>query len=464
VKVKEKVYFYLDLAKDILKKKYIIKAIENYIEEKNEKFGIGSYGLLIFQEDGTPVFIKDKKDSNIIINSIEENWKDRPKNQSYFENGLFYLFSYISETIRKKSNQFRIIIITDTPSDLNDAYQEALFNLVSKIKFFPTFIDVIRVAEEGKRFFSDDVKLNILASDTKGGIFYIHDKKELYNLIDRLVKRKELVNTISEQQEEFKISKEDYYFYNKLASDLKKKYPVENLICYFCQEKICPVCADPHDIPKICPDCGIAFHECCAINYSIDHNLGIPHIFRCPNCQSMLKIPEDAIVSVSPEVSEVGSVENYMNMEEISEEIDKPELEQDLIDTIDEEDLLEDIEQDEILGEISEPQMRDTSTSTSEEKTKKIRVGGFFGKVYTVKKVGGDIVYQKSSKGIKKPDGEDQKVKIQKGKNISSKDRYWKPPSSQRNDKKSKVRICGLCGAQISDPHQQYCSNCGNPL
>jgi hypothetical protein len=179
----------------------------------------------------------------------------------------------------------------------------------------------------------------------------------------------------------------------------------------------------------------------------------------------MLKIPEDAIVSVSPEVSEEeSSVENYMNMEEISEEIDKPELEQDLIDTLDEEELLEDIEQDEILGDISEPPMKDTSTSTSEVKTKKIRVGGFFGKVYTVKKVGNDIVYQKSDKKITTSEREDQKVKIQKGTNISSTDRYWKPPSSQKNNKKSKVRICGLCGAQISDPHQQYCSNCGNPL
>ena len=68
-------------------------------------------------------------------------------------------------------------MITDTPSDLAGDYQEALFNLVSKIRHFTTFIDIIRVSEKGVRFFKDDVKLNILASDTKGGIFYVQDKK-----------------------------------------------------------------------------------------------------------------------------------------------------------------------------------------------------------------------------------------------------------------------------------------------
>ena len=90
--------------------------------------------MLIFQELGNPIFITDKKDSDIILNAVEENWKNRPKNESFFENGCFYIFSYIAETVRKKSKRNRIIIITDTPSDLSEDYTEALFGLVSKIK------------------------------------------------------------------------------------------------------------------------------------------------------------------------------------------------------------------------------------------------------------------------------------------------------------------------------------------
>ena len=164
----EDIFFYLDLTKDILKKKEVNKAIKYYISERNKTNIKGHYGLLIFQDAGNPIFITDKKDSEIIQNAIEENWKTRPKKQSFFENGLFYIFSYIAETVRKKSRHNRIIIITDTPSDLSEDYTDALFGLVSKIKIIPTFIDIIRVSEQEERFFRDDVKLNILASDTNG--------------------------------------------------------------------------------------------------------------------------------------------------------------------------------------------------------------------------------------------------------------------------------------------------------
>ena len=85
----EDIFFYLDLTKEILKKKEVIKAIKIYISEKIKTNVKGHYGLLIFQEEGNPIFITDKKDSDIIENAIEENWKNRPKKQSFFENGLF---------------------------------------------------------------------------------------------------------------------------------------------------------------------------------------------------------------------------------------------------------------------------------------------------------------------------------------------------------------------------------------
>jgi hypothetical protein len=185
----EDVFFYLDLTKDMLKKKDVIKFLKLYIQEKNKINVKGHYGILIFQYEGNPIFIKDKKDSEIIIKAIEENWQYRLK-KSLLESGLFYICSYIAETIRKKSKFNRIIIITDTPSDLAEDYQEALLELVSKIKTFPTFIDIIRVAEPEQRFFKDDVKLNILASDTKGGMFYTQDKKQFQETIGKLVKNK----------------------------------------------------------------------------------------------------------------------------------------------------------------------------------------------------------------------------------------------------------------------------------
>jgi hypothetical protein len=380
----EDIYFYLDLTKEILRKKELIKAIKYYIEEKNKANIKGHYSLLIFQEKGNPIFITDKKEASIITNAIEENWKFRPKKTSYFENGLFYIFSYIAETVRKKSKYNRIIVITDTPSDLGSEYQEALFNLVSKIKYFPTFIDIIRISEKDTRFYSDDVKLNVLVSDTKGGIFYVKDRKEFSDVIKKLVKAKKLVSTFADRPDHIKISKEDFAFYDKLARKLKESVNATGLKCHFCREEICPICGELSDIPLLCDSCNISFHQCCVTNYTIQNNIGIPHIFRCPNinCDVLLQIDQDLIVEASTNDNKIKSVEDFLEIGDSEkifeiEEMDKPSFE---------------------LEKTEEGKLYPLKDRVSEEKPKKVRIGGFFGKVYTVKKVGDKIVYEKATK------------------------------------------------------------------
>ncbi len=439
----EDIYFYLDLTKDLLRKKEIIKTIKYYIEEKNKANLKGHYSLLIFQEEGNPVFLTDKKDSDIIANSIEENWNTRPKDKSYFENGLFYIFSYIAETVRKKSKFNRIIVITDTPSDLSEEYQEALFNLVSKIKNFPTFIDIIRVSKEGERFFKDDVKLNMLASDTKGGIFYIQDRKGFTDVIKKLVKTKQFVTTFEDQPDLIRISKEDYAFYSQLAKSLIKSSEL-NLVCHFCNEEVCPVCMDVHDTPLICEDCNTSFHHCCITNYVINHNIGIPHIFRCPNneCDVLLKIDEDEIIEVSGEV-EVGTVKEYLEEELLQESLEEiPEEEEPSSITP-------------TLQKIETPPVKEKSISGAKQVTT-IRIGGFFGKVYTVKKMGDKIVYEKSTQPTFKPSAETSK----RGEFIL-KDTI--KLTSEKARKKPKFIICPQCGTQNDSTHTS-CSNCGNKL
>jgi len=440
----EDVYFYLDLTKELLRKKEIIKTIKYYVEEKNKANLKGHYSLLIFQEEGNPIFLTDKKDSEIITNSIEENWNTRPKDKSFFENGLFYIFSYIAETVRKKSKFNRIIVITDTPSDLSEEYQEALFNLVSKIKNFPTFIDIIRVSKEGERFFKDDVKLNVLAADTKGGIFYVQDRKGFTDVIKKLVKTKQFVTTFEDRPDLIRISKDDYAFYNQLAKSLKKPEKVEGLVCNFCSEEVCVICMDVHDTPLICEDCNTSFHHCCITNYVINHNIGIPNIFRCPNneCDVLLKIDEDEIIEVSGEV-EVGTVKEYLEEELLQDSLEEiPEIE-------------EPISISPAVQKIKPPPVKEKSISGGKE-VKTIRIGGFFGKVYTVKKVGDKIVYEKSTTPSFKLSSETAK----RGELIP-KDTI--NLTSEKSRKKPKFIICPQCGTQNDSTHTS-CSNCGNKL
>jgi len=452
----EDVFFYLDLAKDILKKKEIQKAVKYYIAEKNKTNIKGHYGLLIFQEEGNPIFITNKKDSSIIENAIEENWKSRPKKQSFFENGLFYIFSYIAETIKKKSRHNRIIIITDTPSDLSDDYTEALFGLVSKIKVIPTFIDIIRVSEQEERFFKDDVKLNILASDTNGGIFYLSDKKDFLSIIKKLTNSKQIINLFGDKSEKIKIHKEDYYFYSQLAKSLQPSLTNDvGLKCHLCQEEICPCCVNVNDTLQLCEECGAAFHNCCVTNYTIQNNIGIPHIFRCPKCDILLKIRQDEIVSPFEDSAE--TIDEYLDSEQESLEIDE-------------------------YTSVSEPESFDVDDSINAEKSldtineeisqegvQKIRLGGFFGKTYTIKKEGDKLVYERMTT-LNKDKRESRQVdvnKIEPTAPVSLKkpevSKYWSPTESR---KKPTFINCPGCGTPLKESgiNKQTCSYCGFKL
>ncbi len=443
----EDCFFYLDLTRDLLKKKDIIKGITFYIKEKNKTNLKGHYSLLIFREEGEPIFITDKKESEIITNAIEENWKFRARKKSYFENGLFYIFSYVAETVRKTSKKNRIIVLSDTPSDLAEEYQDALFNLVSKIRSFPTFIDIIRVASEGDRFFKDDVKLNILASDTKGGIFYVKDKKEFDSILKKLVKSKQLVSTFIDGPAEIEISKDDYLFYNKLAKELiNKPANKEGITCHFCSEEICPVCVDAFDIPQFCEECGAAFHKCCVTNYTINNNIGIPHIFRCPKCDLLLQIDQEEIVGISEHETQAGSISEYL---EIDEDL---EGEPTIIEVVDVQPSPS-VPIEETHEYHEGPKKEKIAPSApSDDSVSKVRVGGFFGKVYTIKRVGDKIIYDRTSNMSSKLKS---KVKEEEQK-------YW-TPSAQRK-KKQKLTICEICGAHATDPEQKICSKCGSRL
>jgi len=454
----EDVYIYLDLTKDILKKKDIIKNLKYYIDEKNKVNLKGHYSILIFQEEGNPVFITDKKDAEIIAKSIDENWKTRPRESSFFENGLFYIFSYIAETVRKKSKNNRVIVITDTPSDLNDDYQEALFNLVGKIKHFPTFIDIIRIADKGERFFKDDVKLNILASDTKGGHFLINNKKEFFDIFTKLVKNKQLSTIFADKPDQISINNDDYMFYSRLAKKLQPPQTIQTGGCFFCRDEICPVCTDINDITLICEDCGSGFHNCCVINYTITHNIGIPHIFRCPKCDILLKIDEDEIVDVAGEEG-ITSVKEYIGMEEyddgpiIIDDDEFPASEPPAPSSYTNLHSSEPIPSSSLDEIPSDPSLLPQEGG---EEIKQIRIGGFFGRQFSVRKSGDKIIYEK----LTRSKGSQYQAEV----TYTKKDTSSETPSLPQAKTKSRINICPVCGTPIPSSTLSKCNYCNSDL
>jgi len=387
----EDVIFYIDLSKDFVKYKFISKLIGEFINKKKKLNVKGEFNLFFFDNEDNPIFINEQTDPENYNKLFEKTWKERLKLKSNLEKGLFYILSFIAESIRKKSKSNRIIILSDTPSDLSGDYQDALFNIISKVKYFPTFIDVIRVVGEGNRFFKDDVKLNILVSDTKGGIFYTHNNKELKLIFNQFIKNKDIVDLYADGPEEVEISQEDIMFYGKLSKKIIEPENKEDLVCFLCDKEICPVCLDVFDIPNICEECGAPFHNCCILDYTVENNVGIPFIFRCPKCNILLQLPKENLAK-DKDLEEEFVVEKKEKIEHsIPAKVDveePPPL--DNIESYIPQNIDISIPKDSPT-ENEKPQL----LNIEDENVKIIRVGGYFGKTYKIRKKEGKICYEK---------------------------------------------------------------------
>jgi len=88
-----------------------------------------------------------------------------------------------------------------------------------------------------------------------------------------------------------------------------------------------------------------------------------------------------------------------------------------------------------------------------ERETKQIRVGGFFGKTFTVKKVGDKLVYERIKKS--------SNSQLEKIEQVNEKTKYWKPSNNQITKEKNRIKICPLCGYQ-TNVDEKKCLKCGH--
>ena len=243
-------------------------------------------------------------------------------------------------------------------------------------------------------------------------------------------------------------------FYSKLAKQLTKHTTLDKVECFFCREEVCPVCTHIDDVPLICEDCNSGFHSCCVTNYTITHNIGIPHIFRCPKCDILLQIDEDEIVGVAGE-EDITSVKEYIGMEDLASPSD----------IYDDGPVI--IEEDEFSPDELEKIQPPTIPESQEfappppqapgEEVKKIRVGGFFGKMYSVRKdINGNIIYERQGKTQETP--YQAEVTTEKGASSTT------TTSPFQNRGKSRINICTVCGTPVASTNVTTCKKCGSPL
>ncbi|MFX1374838.1 MAG: vWA domain-containing protein [Promethearchaeota archaeon] len=428
----EEFIFYIDVISDFLKKKSLMKAINSFIKEKDKFNALSSYGVVLFQKDENPINEYDIKDSETVLDAINNGWESRETAQSYLENGLYEILAYIFRKSRDTRKNYRIIIISDTPSKLSEDYYNALYDLLIKAKKFSAFIDIIRVGNE--KFYEDDVKLKVISSETYGGMFYCQDEKLLMNILGSLVQNKKEFKVIKTDEIDH-VLLEDKVFYERLAVDLISLSPDDEEICTICEQELCPICEAHSDEIHKCFNCSAKFHSCCAAKYSLAKNIGFHHVFRCPQCETLLKLDEEFV--------------NMVYEEDLEEEFPKIDTEIDVSSEPEEELTYEQVQDEEetfVKNEGTEEEIsleKLKPPTDSEEATKKVKVGGFFGKEIEIKMKKESKISTEVQQQIEE---RDEPVSIT----------ALKPPKKRGA---TTIKLCKICGATLQNTN--ICPMCG---
>ena len=419
----EEFIFYLDLSKDFIKKKNLIKSITTFEKEKKKFHSVCTFGLIMFQKKENLITIYDQPDTELISKVINDKWESRENDKSFLENGLFEVLAYIFTKSKENRKNYRVIVFSDTPSGLSEEYHHALYDLLLKAKFFDTFIDIIRVGDE--KFFTDDVKLKVMTSETQGGVFYCNDPKLLQDILNSLLLNKtEFSLILPEEDDQF--LDEDKLFYEKLAVDLITLDPEDEEICTICNQELCPICEAHSDEIHKCFNCDAKYQLCCAAKHSITNNIGFKHIFRCIKCDTLLKLDEEFVQLIYEEEHEA--------------EFEEPEIEDDVFEVESE------------IEDYDDPMVQN-ETEYSEESaetiiTKKVKIGGYFGQEIEIKTpINGNRIPQSSTTLISLQEEGDTMTK--------------EPISitSLRPPKKKTIKLCRICGETVRNAGK--CPTCG---
>jgi len=433
----EEFIFYIDLITDFIKKKNLIKSIGTFIKEKAKFKTISSYGLVIFQNDDNPVTLYDETDFEIFTDVVNEKWEKRETKRSLFENGLFEILAYIFRKSKEARKNYRVIIISDTASTLSEDYHNALYDLLIKAKKFNTFIDIIRIGKE--KFYNDDVKLKVVTSETHGGVLYCNDVKSFLNILISLIQSKSEFNVVQPGTSS-QILEEDKIFYEKLAVDLISLDSEEEEKCDICEKEVCPICSAYSDEVHKCFNCNAKYHACCAADYSISNNIGFNHLFRCIQCDTLLKLDEEYVEMIYEEEYEDQQKRDLIVSEIVEEGIEEEYLEENHA----EEQLSEEDYERVVIGEgILNPEKLKSPPSLSKSPsevtpTKKVRVGGYFGQEVSVKSKGlsNNLVPSATESLVSDTEGSTQ---VKKKISITT----LSPP------RKSTIKFCQMCGQTL---------------
>ncbi len=280
----EDTLLFVALTPKVIKLKPILKMLEEFA---NVKQGIDisqRFNIILFQEDG-PIYLDDfSLDFNNILKILREY--EGKIVRANIAGGIFIAATFIIDVYKKVSEKaFRLIILMDKGSfTIPGQYYPVLYELLDKIKDMPFYLDIVRLGEE------DDVefpKLEEFAKRYGGHSYSVLSPKRLMDELLHLAKKKTvpfedpLMGTSKKA-----ISPTNQLFYENLAD--KPEILVSSETCSICFKK------DDKTVVK-CKNCEAITHMSCWAIWAKTSTIGIPYVFRCHNCFSLVKLNKEFV-------------------------------------------------------------------------------------------------------------------------------------------------------------------------
>lgn len=266
----------------------VTAALEEFFQTKASLDPTDRFNMVFFLEHG-PAYLEDFTFQwDYLVNLLKEN-QDKIGKPS-LEGGLFLALTFILDIYKVVSGKyFRILVIKD--GSVPELTKDFLVtNLIEKIHPMPVFLDVIAL---GMYEDPDQEKLQNMINTSEGGeLIYATTFKEFQDALRHdATNKKEIKVGLWDDKPDYMMHPEHKPFFEDLASDLEPVTKYEpNMKCTVCFKPSSPVCGT--DALVRCPSCKTTYHDCCLISWADQSNIGIDHVFRCPICFYLIKLPE----------------------------------------------------------------------------------------------------------------------------------------------------------------------------
>ncbi|MHA1438177.1 MAG: hypothetical protein ACTSPD_11420 [Promethearchaeota archaeon] len=264
----------------------IFQAIENFCYKKQEIDPSDRFNVIFFEERGPNYldeFTLNIDNIMIALKSMEPMFV-----KANVGSGILTAITFCIDVFKRISEKcFRLIIILDSGSlRIRKTRLTVIYDLINKVNYMPFYMDIIRIndnnAEEGE-------KLKKLAEFTDGMFFDIKDYRELPQILDKLIEKKDYYLSSKLDESQTGIPEEKQDFFENLA-DIPLKVKAEGK---------CSICFKNDIVGLVqCPICDTYAHKKCWALWAKKSHIGMKNLFRCHNCFNLLKLDKDYVDAV----------------------------------------------------------------------------------------------------------------------------------------------------------------------